>query len=314
MKVLANLPLDDSQVSRIEAVSDTVEVIRADSEGEALELMPEIDVVFGRFDHEMFVRGQRLKWVQVTSAGVNDMMYPDFVESGVVMTSAKGIVGVHLADHAMALLLALTRGVAWAIRNPTWDQRDATRSMSWELLGSTMGIVGMGGTGRELAARALGFGMRVIAVDPEDVDPPEGVEACRKMDELEDLLESSDVVAICAPLTPETEGMFDRDAFRRMQPHALLINVTRGPIVDEEALIEALERGAIAGAGLDVTPQEPLPDDHPLWRMDNVVITPHSAGGSPRRVDRSVELFCENLERLLEGRPLTSVIDKRKGY
>ncbi len=314
MKVLANIQLDDSQVSRIEAVSDAVEVVRADSEGEALELMPEIDVVFGSFDHDMFVRGRRLKWVQVTSAGVDGMMYPDFVESGVVLTSAKGIVGVHLAEHAMALLLALTRGIAWAVRHPSWDQRDATREMSWELLGRTMGIVGLGGTGRELAARALAFGMRVIAVDPMDVDLPEGVEYCRKMDGLSELLDASDVVAVCAPLTPETEGMFDRSAFRRMQSHALLINVTRGPIVDEEALIEALEGGLIGGAGLDVTPREPLPDDHPLWRFDNVVITPHSAGGSPRRMDRAVDLFCDNLNRLLSDEPLTSVIDKTKGY
>ncbi len=314
MKVLANIDLDDAQISRIEAVSDAVDVMKADSQGEALELMPEIDVVFGRFDHEMFLRGERLKWVQVTSAGVDDMMYPDFVESDVVMTSAKGIVGVHLADHAMALLLALTRGIAWAIRHPSWDQRDATREMSWELLGRTMGIVGLGGTGREVAARALGFGMRVIAVDPMDVDVPEGVEYCRKLDGLHDLLEVSDVVAICAPLTPETEGMFDRDAFNRMQSHAILVNVTRGPIMDEEALVEALETGSIGGAGLDVVPEEPMPDDHPLWRFDNVVITPHSAGGSPHRMDRSVDLFCDNLTRLLAGESLTSVIDKSKGY
>ena len=314
MKVLANIDLTDSQVSRIQAVSDAVDVVRADSQGEALELMPEIDVVFGRFDHDMFLRGPRLKWVQVTSAGVDDMMYSDFVESGVVMTSAKGIVGVHLADHAMALLLALTRGIAWAVRHPSWDQREATRDMSWELLGSTMGIVGLGGTGREVAARALGFGMRVIAVDPMDVDLPGGVEYCRKMDGLYDLLEASDVVAICAPLTPETEGMFDRAAFGRMQSHAILVNVTRGPIMDEEALIEALESGSIGGAGLDVVPEEPMPDDHPLWRFDNVVITPHSAGGSPHRMDRSVDLFCDNLTRLIAGQPLTSVIDKSKGY
>ena len=314
MKVLANLDLTDSQIDRIEAVSDAVDVVRADSQGEALELMPEVDVVFGSFDHEMFLRGARLKWVQVTSAGVDGMMYPDFVDSDVVMTSAKGIVGVHLADHAMALLLALTRGIAWAIRHPSWDQREATRDMSWELLGSTMGIVGLGGTGREVAARALGFGMRVIAVDPMDVELPDGVEYCRGMDGLGDLLEASDVVAICAPLTPETEGMFDRAAFSRMQSHAVLVNVTRGPIMDEEALIEALETGAIGGAGLDVVPEEPMPDDHPLWRFDNVVITPHSAGGSPRRVDRSVDLFCDNLTRLLGGESLTSVIDKSKGY
>ena len=314
MKILANLQLDSSQVRQIGAVSENIEVLTADSEGEILELMPEIDVVFGNFSHEMFLLGKKLKWVQVGSAGVNDLMYSDFVDSEVIMTSAKGLVGVHLAEHAMALLLALTRGVAWSIRNPSWDQRAATRSISWELLESTMGIVGLGGTGRELAIRALGFGMRVIAVDPEDVELPYGIDACWRMDKFHQLLEESDVVAICAPLTYETEGMFDLAAFQLMRKHALLINVTRGAIVDEHALLQALDHGLIGGAGLDVTPQEPLPTDHPLWQMGNVVITPHSAGGSPRRMDRSVELFCDNLRLLLSNKPLNNVIDKNKGY
>ena len=188
------------------------------------------------------------------------------------------------------------------------------REAAWELAGLTMGIVGLGGTGRELAKRAYGFGMRIVAVDPKEVDVPDTVEACWKMDRLSDLLDQSDVVAVCAPLTAETEGMFDRRAFARMRNHALLINVTRGRIVDEEALLEALRSGAIGGAGLDVTPREPLPVDHPLWQMENVIVTPHAAGGSPNRMDRVVDLFCENLRRLLAGQPLLSVIDKRKGY
>ena len=156
--------------------------------------------------------------------------------------------------------------------------------------------------------------MRVVAVDPEDVEVPPEVKACRGMDRFHALLEQSDVVAVCAPLTAETEGLFDRAAFARMPDHALLINVTRGRIVDEAALLEALEGNRIGGAGLDVVPQEPLPGDHPLWKMENVVITPHTAGGSPNRDGRCVALFCENLRRYLDGRPLTSVIDKRKGY
>ena len=177
-----------------------------------------------------------------------------------------------------------------------------------------MGIVGLGGTGRELAQRAGGFGMRIVAVDSEDLEVPHNVEACWKMDRFHELLEQSDVVAICAPLTAETEGMFDERAFAQMRSHAILINVTRGKIVDERALLEALRTGEIGGAGLDVTPQEPLPDDHPLWAMENVIVTPHVAGGSPNRMDRIVDLFCDNLQRLQAGKPLLSVIDKSKGY
>ena len=183
-------------------------------------------------------------------------------------------------------MLSLTRGIHTALRNQGWDNiRWPIRDASWELVDRTMGIVGLGGTGRELARRAEAFGMRVVAVDPEDVEVPPEVEACWGMDRFHALLEQSDVVAVCAPLTEETEGLFDREAFARMQHHALLINVTRGRIVDEAALLDALEGNLIGGAGLDVVPQEPLPEDHPLWKMDNVVITPHTAGGSPTGTD-----------------------------
>ena len=314
MNVLLNLKLDDRHVRQIDDVSPEIKLVQLPSEGEVLEAMPDVEVVFGRLTEGMLTHGKKLRWVQSTGAGVDTALFPDFVESDVVFTSEKGTVGIHLADHAMALLLGLTRGIATAARKPTWDQRMPIRNASWELDGLTMGIVGLGGTGREIAIRAKGFGMRIIAVDPEDVDLPASVEACWKMDRFHDLLERSDVVAVGAPLTPETEGMFDKGAFARMRNHALLINVTRGKIVEEQALMEALTTGSIGGAGLDVTPQEPLPEDHPLWHMENVIITPHAAGGSPNRMDRGVGLFCDNLRRFLAGDPLLSVIDKEKGY
>ncbi len=313
-KILINTDLDDALIQRIQDISEEVEIITASSEGEALEVMPEVEVVLGPVTPAMLALGDHLRWVQNLGAGVDDVLFPEFVESDVVLTSAKGIVGIHLADHAMALLLSLTRGIATAVRNPSFDQRWPIRAASWELAGRTMGIVGLGGTGQALAIRAAGFGMRIIAVDPDDVEVPDCVELCWKMDRFHDLLAESDVVAVCAPLTKETEGMFDADAFRRMQSHAMLVNVTRGLIVDEYALLQALEQGHIGGAGLDVVPQEPLPDDHPLWHMPNVVVTPHTAGGSPHRVGRTVDLFCDNLARLLDGLPMSSVINKDKGY
>ncbi|MCZ6635400.1 MAG: D-2-hydroxyacid dehydrogenase [bacterium] len=314
MKILLNDRLDPRHQEQILAVSDDVELVVPESKEEALEGMPEIEVVFGGLNRDLFRRAERLRWVQTWGAGVDGMLTPEFANSEIILTSAKGTVGVHLAEHAMALLLGLTRGIAWAVRKPSWDQRMPIRMASWELIDRTMGIVGLGGTGRDLAVRAGAFGMKIMAVDPEDVDLPDAVDSCWKMDRFHDLLEVSDVVAICCPRTPETEGMFDREAFRRMQKHALLINVTRGKIVDEASLLEALEAGEIAGAGLDVVPQEPLPEDHPLWKMENVIITPHTAGGSPNRQDRIVGLFCDNLKRLMAGEPLLSVIDKQKGY
>jgi len=177
-----------------------------------------------------------------------------------------------------------------------------------------LGIIGLGGTGVEVARRAVGFEMGVIAIDPEEVPKPDFVREIWKPERFHDLLEQSDVVSICCPITRQTRDLFDREAFRRMQPHSLLVNVTRGPIVDTEALLEALDEGLIRGAGLDVTPQEPLPADSLLWDHPHVIITPHASGGSPLRLDRSIDLFCENLRRFADGRPILSVIDKHKGY
>lgn len=314
MKILLTLELEPRLVGRITSAVDGVEILQARSEEEALEMMPEADVLLGSFSPALYRRSERLRWVQSWGAGVNGMLFKEFVESEIVLTSAKGTVGVHLAEHAMALLLSITRSIATAIRESKWDGRMPQRHAMWELIDRTMGIVGLGGTGRELAVRAAGFGMRVIAVDPDGVDVPDCVESCWGMDAFHTLLSESDVVSICAPLTPQSENLFDEAAFDAMRDHAILVNVTRGGIVEEDALLNALRNGSIGGAGLDVTPQEPLSDDHPLWSMPNVVVTPHTAGGSPNRDDRLVDLICENLRRLDAGEPLLSQIDKRKGY
>ncbi len=314
VKVLINDRLDDHHIAQIRSAFADIDLIIPTSRDDALAVMPEIDIIFGGMSREMFKRAERLKWVQTWGAGVDGMMYPEFVHSEVLLTSAKGTVGVHLSEHAMALLLGLTRGIARAIRTSDWNERMPIRHASWELIDKTMGIVGLGGTGQHVAVRAHAFGMKIIAVDAESVDVPDCVSACWPMDRFCDLLSASDIVVVCCPLTKETHGLFDRVAFGKMQPHALLINVTRGKIVDEGALLAALENGQIAGAGLDVTPQEPLPDDHPLWRMPNVIVTPHTAGGSPNRQDRTVNLFCENLRRFRKGEDMLSVIDKQKGY
>ncbi len=314
MKILLTFDLEAQLIDQIGAVGADVEVLSCQSQEQIAEVVEQVEIVFGGFDPDLYSRAKKLRWIQFPSAGVDGALTPECVASDVIITSAKGNVGVHLAEHAMALLLALTRGLGTAIRARNWTVKMAIRNRSWELPGRVMGIVGLGGTGRELATRAAAFGMNVIAVDPESMDLPACVEACWGMDRLQHLLERADVVAICAPLTAETEGFFDLSAFNHMQSHALLLNVTRGKIVDEHALVEALETGSIGGAGLDVTPQEPLPDDHPLWQMENVVITPHTAGASPERNRRTTDLFCENLRRYRSGEPLLAVIDKSKGY
>ena len=314
MKILINTEITSDHRQQIQSVSPDLVIIESKDEAARLTEMPDTDILFGDFNRSLFDAAQQLKWVQVLGAGVDGLLFPEFVESDVVLLSAKGYVGPHLADQTWALILGLIRGVGRAVRERTWENRWSIRDETWELAGRTLGIVGLGGTGIDVAKRAQGFDMRVIAVDPEDIDAPSFVHEVWNIDRFYDLLAESDIVSICAPLTDETHGMFDDEAFRRMKPNALLINVTRGKIVDEGSLLRALEEGSIGGAGLDVTPEEPLPQDSPLWDMPNVIVTPHVAGGSPHRDDRTVGLFCDNLERYLVGKPLRSVIDKRKGY
>lgn len=272
------------------------------------------EVLFGRVSAEIFTGAKRLRYYHSIGAGVDAILTPELIESDVILASEKGQVGIHLAEHAFALLLALTRGLHTALRRPDYGLREAIRREQRELHEQTMGIVGFGGTGREVARRALGFGMRVLAVDIEDVPPEPGVEAIWKPDRLPDLLGASDVVVIGLPLTKATHHLFTRDLFRRMRPSAVLINVTRGAIVYGDDLLRALEEGLLGAAGLDVTDPEPLPAGHPLWTHPRVIVTPHTAGGSPRRAGRAIDTLCENLRRLGAGQPLLAVIDKRKGY
>ncbi len=314
MKILINTDITREHQAQIVSVSEEIRPVYPKNWDEARREVVDTDIVFGGFNRTLFEHAKQLKWVQVLSAGVDGLLFPEFVKSDVILTSVKGFVGPHLADQTWTLILGLLRGVGRSVRERTWENRMSIRLGTWELSECTLGIVGLGGTGIDVAKRAQGFDMHVIAVEPESVAAPAFVHEVWNMNRFHDLLAASDIVSICAPLTPETYGMFDDAAFERMKRHALLINVTRGKIIDSPALIRALKTEIIGGAGLDVTPEEPLPDDSPLWDMPNAIVTPHVAGGSPIRLERTVGLFCDNLERLLVGKSLLSVIDKEKGY
>ena len=307
--------LSTAQRARIvEAAGGRADIVEArDAERQRAELV-DADVVFGRVPTSAFVAARRLRLYQSIGAGVDSILSPELVSSDVPLSSEKGGVGIHLAEHAFGLLLTLTRGLHTAIRRPDYELREPIRIEQRELYDETMGIVGFGGTGREVARRAVAFGMRVLAVDIEAVAPEPGVEAIWTPERLGELLGASDVVVIGLPLTKATRHLFTRDLFRRMRRHAILINVTRGEIVYGDDLLAALDAGLIWGAGLDVTDPEPLPAGHRLWTHPRVVVTPHTAGGSPRRADRIVDTLCENLRRLRAGQPLIALIDKQKGY
>jgi phosphoglycerate dehydrogenase-like enzyme len=217
-------------------------------------------------------------------------------------------------EHAWTLLLALARDIPYALERQArgeWQGRAVV-----EVTGSTMGLVGMGGFGMEIAKRAAGYDMTLIAVDAVRTEKPANIAELKPatQENLYDLLRRSDIVMIACPLTKETYHLIGREELSLMKKSAYLINVTRGGIIDEPALIEALEKGQIAGAGLDVCEQEPLPPDNPLWKAPNLIITPHRAGASQHRHRKIFEFYCQNLERYLKGEKPLNVIDKQRGY
>jgi len=312
MKVLIYHPFNEVQLALIRAAAPEAEIVVAATKEEAIREVVDAEAVLGFFPREVFLHGKQLRWAQSSSAGLDQVLFPELIDSEVIVTNAAGTYATHGAEHAFALLLALTRGLHHAVRNQR--ERRWQREPLRELYGGTLGIIGAGGFGVEMAKRGQGFGMRVIAVDPVRKERPACFDELWGVDRLDDLLAQSDAVMIAAPRTPETEGLINAAALAKMKPTAYLINVSRGGIVDEAALAAALNEGRLAGAGLDVCDVEPLPPDSPLWACENLILTPHVAGVSQHRHRRTAELFAENLRRYVAGEPLLNVVDKRRGF
>ncbi len=308
--------IPEKSIEAIQAAAGAAARVKICEFSEAADHVAEADVILGIVPPKLFAKAMRLRWVQSISSGVDAFMYPEFVNSPVILTSEKGLVGEHLVDHGFGLLLMLTRQLASArdLGPDAWNHRAELRGREFELTGSTMGIIGFGGTGRAMARRASAFGMRVRALDKDPVAPGDGVAAVESADALHALLKDSDVIAVCCPLTAATNKLINTDTLAMCKPNAILINVTRGEIMDEAALVHALETGVIAGAGLDVAPREPLPADSALWRLPNVVMTPHTAGASQFRAERNLQRFIDNLGKFARGEALDGIIDKTQGY
>jgi phosphoglycerate dehydrogenase-like enzyme len=315
MKLVALQKIDEAAVR---AVVPDIEFVHT-SRDQLLDVVTDADILIGspgNLWEDVLKVSPKLRWVHVSSAGVDRMVSPAFLESEITLTCAKGdVVGPLLAEHAFALMLALTRGIALCVRDGRWNRHEgAAGKLVFEVGGKTMGLVGFGGVGQHLARMAKAFDMDVIALRRAVVgDEPEGVTVWGN-ERFDDLLAQSDVVVVSVPDTPDTRGMFDKDAFAKMKKSAFLITVGRGNTVDTDALVDALQKGEIAGAGLDVVDPEPLPDEHPLWRMRNVIITPHIAGNAPERAGRNQALVLDNLKRFAQGDALMSAVDKSAGY
>jgi len=267
-----------------------------------------------------FAATRNLQWIHAPSAAVHQLLFPELVNSNVVVTNSREVHGPVVAEHVMALIFALGKKIPQAVlfqQKHIWGQVAIWSEGPYprEIAGAILGLIGVGSIGRRVAQMASAMGMRVIAVrEHVEKGNPEGVEAVFAPSALDEMLKQSDYVVVAAPLIAATHELINTDRLAVMKPDACLINVGRGAQVDEAALIEALRTRRIAGAALDVFEREPLPPDSPLWGVENLLITPHTAGLTEKVWHRHYELFSDNLRRYLARQPLRFVVDKQKGY
>jgi len=315
VRVVCSERITPEQASQLRSVSSEVELVLVTDRSQLTERARDAEVILGRVDRDSVLAARNLKWVQTWAAGV-ETLPRELMEHSCVLTNMQRVFAPVIAETAVAMMLGLARGLVQHavpnLRERKWEQAKVPLE---DLLGKTVGIVGLGGIGSETARRLhYGFGMRVLAVDPKPLPKPEFVDTLREPGWLMEMAPQVDCLMSAAPLTKETRGMFNEAVFRKMKQSAYFINVSRGGLVDQDALVRALKEGWIRGAGLDVTTPEPLPPDHPLWGCPNLVITPHNSGSAPVREVRLIALVAENLRRYVHALPLLNVVDKTRGY
>ena len=290
----------------------TADVVLARDEAELARLLPDADVLLGfNFPPAAFAHASRLRWIQVTSAGAEFLLPMRHRLDGIAVTNGRGLHGVPIAEYVMAAMVMLQSDITGFVR-AQWEKKWARRPVG-TLQGRTLGILGLGAIGTDVAVRAAAFGMRVRGVSRSGGVVP-GCAIVRTPDRLREVLAECDFVAVTLPLTGETRAMVNDDAFGAMKRGAYLVNVSRGGVVDERAMIRALTSRRLAGACVDVFETEPLPADSPLWSMRNVILTPHIAGMREDYVERLLDLFLANLDAFDNGTPMTNVVDLARGY
>lgn len=317
-KILIATQQNMERIEGVRARHPDVEIVVADGRDEVLDLIGDVDGMLGAVNPMEFAAAEQIRWIQAGSAGVEWLWDVPALQArdDVVVTNMRSAHAATIADHCFAFLLYFTRGIpefkALHDRQEWGRGQVANRLVALE--GRTIGIVGFGNIGRAIGRRGVGFGMRVLAVDAHPGPPGDGAEEVWPLSRLDEMCRQIDVLAISAPITPQTRGLIGPAQVGMLKPGSYLCVMSRGNIVDEPAAIEALKSGRLAGAGFDVTHVEPLPSDDPLWKAPNCLISPHNSAGSALTQDIVWRIFEENLGRFKRGEPLTNVVDKRLGY
>ncbi len=321
--ILILIRLEPHHLDAIRAAAPGAQIVVLSDPKEMAEkigkFIPDVEVILANPHQDrtlpaQFLKGPRLRWIQQRSAGANWLLeYPEVAEKNLIITNASGVHAIPISEHILAFMFCLARDIQRSIRDQVGHRWNRIHQVT-ELDGQTMCLIGLGAVGERTAEKAKGLNMRILGVrrHPELATP--WADQVYGPEHLMGVLPQSDWVIITAPLTRETKGMIGERELKAMKKLAYIINVSRGPIIQEQALIKALQEGWIAGAGLDVFEEEPLPDCSPLWDMENVIITSHYAGRNPYYLDRLIGIFTENLRRYQAGNPLIKVVDKRLGY
>jgi phosphoglycerate dehydrogenase-like enzyme len=312
--------LPDWAVDELKRGFPDTEVVKLTSRERVLDEISNADVLFTWLVRPVEIAAaKKLRWIHTGMSGLSFILIPEVIHSDLIVTNSKGVHAIPIAEHTIALMLQLARRLPQCYTHQ--QQAIWRRSEIWEsavpfdeLHGRTVCIVGVGAIGTEIARRAHAFGMRIIGIRKNVDVPADCIERMYPLNLLDEILPSIDYLVIAAPTTAETVGVIGRRQFERMKRSAFVVNIARGEIIDQEALVDALNSGTIAGAGLDVFVPDPLPDGHPLFSTKNLIITPHVSGVSTMLWRRIMNLWIDNIVRFREGRPMINVVDKRKGY
>jgi phosphoglycerate dehydrogenase-like enzyme len=315
MRLVLCYPVEAKHLAQIARVAPRAEIFDAGQERIAEEIH-RCDLFCGHakvpVDWDRVVAGGRLVWTQSSAAGLDWLLVPSVIESPMIVTSASGVLADQVAEHTVALITAVTRSLPVFFRAQA--KKEYIRLPTRDLTHATVGIVGFGGVGRRVSEVLAPFKTRILATDLFPVDKPAHVAELWPADRLHDLLAASDIVILCLPLNAQTTWIIDRPQFAAMKRGAIFLNMARGKLVVEDALVEALESGHLHAAAADVAAEEPLSPSSKLWDLPNMILTPHVGGQSARRIDNMTDFFCENLRRYLAREPLLNLVDKRLGF
>lgn len=333
MKLVIYPSIDSTRLDSIRACAEGLDVVNASDINQATAHIADADAFFGKITPQLLRNAPKLRWVQSPTASLEHYLFPELVAHPCLLSNMRGLFSDVIADHVMGFVLCFARNLHIYLqqqRNRVWspigDSNYVTDFVGapgtvtpmdrahQHLSDCTLGVVGVGHIGAEVLRRAAAFGMSLRGVDPVHRSVPGVLDSVWKPDRLDDLLRESDYVVIAAPHTPETEKLFRRSLIQKMKRSAVLINIGRGAIVVLDDLVAALQAREIAGAALDVCEIEPLPADHPLWSLPNVLITPHVAAASPRIAQRHLQTLLENIRLFVRGEHPATLVDKNKWY